>query len=121
MRQRVGLLIRSYLLERGRGYPYEFWRLYSQHTTYQHIAKMFYILNKLGLIRRVGEEPSSKSSPIPRTLYEVVKERIDDPCWETPQQCLYQDLREQIREWKRRKRQQIAHSQHTTEQTPEEK
>ena len=101
MRMRIGLMIKQYLLEKGEGNPYEFWRKYSPHTSYQHVAKYFYMLKRLGLIEKIREEPSSRSSTIPKSIYRIVPGMEEDPCWEYPQSCLYEDLRERIREWKR--------------------
>ena len=109
---RTGKIIREYLKERGGvGYPYEAWNYYREKikesipgrvdhkleseyhiASYHGFYKYFYILENLGLIRKIGP-PQHGKAKIPRQYYEVVSDEVFeerfDPLWERPQVLLY--------------------------------
>lgn len=90
----TGLAIREFLLAVGEGYPYWFYRCFKKvkpTTSYQSVARYFYILRKLGLIEFVREEPSN--SRFPRKYFRIVPGREDDPAWLHPQEELYPETR----------------------------
>lgn len=82
----VSVAIREYLRVKGEGYANEFYRLYRDYkssTSYMSITRYFYLLKRIGLIRFVRKEEGD--APIPRSIYELVEERIDDDLWKHPQ------------------------------------
>ena len=86
----TGLAIREYLLQFGRGYPYDFYRRFAKvkpTTSYESVRRYFYILKRLGLIERVGTEEGK--GVWSRSLYRIVPGAEDDERWFHPQVELY--------------------------------
>ena len=88
-----------YELSLRENYPYGLWRRYisllerlakvppESLPSYKSFWRTIYLLNQLGLIRKVRVE-RQKGKP-PRSYYAVVRERIDDPLWfENPQRVV---------------------------------
>jgi hypothetical protein len=91
----TGLAIREYLLAKGSGSPYDFYKCFRRikpSTSYKNIAYYFYLLHKAGLIERVGTEPSSKGG-IDKSLYRAVESRLADDGWLHPQEIFYPETR----------------------------
>ena len=82
--------IKQWLMEKGEGSIYDFYRWYRQYhpsISYTYIAQLFYYLRKLDLIRVVRREPSSRS-PIPKAIYALNPQKIGDEAWNNPQKAL---------------------------------
>jgi len=86
-------LIRDFLIEQGEAYPKQIYQYLKQKIeelgykppNYASVRKLVYVLRKLGLIRRVREEPVRENpTAFKRCYYAVVHERLDDPAWENP-------------------------------------
>ena len=61
-----------------------------QAGSYLNVAKYFYILRRLGLIKFTrAAKPGPNGPPIPRRYYRAVKARRADPRWLAPQKALY--------------------------------
>jgi hypothetical protein len=91
----TGLAIREYLLAKGTGSPYDFYKCFRRikpTTSYKSVVYYFYLLHKAGLIERVGTAPSSKGG-IDKSLYKVVEARLLDDGWLHPQQIFYPETR----------------------------
>jgi len=50
-------------------------------TSYSSVRRYFYILEKLGLIEFVREEPSKRPKLAPRRYYKLIIGREDHPAW----------------------------------------
>ena len=82
-------LIRYILLRLGRPayvgeIKREYWR-YGCRVSVTTISFYIYVLKNLGLIRLAKIVDSGKL--IPHHYYELVPERLNDPCWENPWKC----------------------------------
>lgn len=53
---------------------------------YESVRVLFSILRRLGLIRVVDEEPSSRGG-FPRVVYEATPGLEHHPCWDSPKCC----------------------------------
>lgn len=86
----TSIAIKQYLLQNEFASPSDFYKVYRElkpTTSYESIAKYFYILRKLGLIEIDRYEPSGRR--IPKSIYKLIPELVDDPRWESPQRALY--------------------------------
>jgi len=91
----VGLAIREYLLAKGVGSPYDFFKCFKEvnpRTSYKSIAYTFYLLKRAGLIEVVGTADSSRGGFL-KTLYRIVPGREGDEGWFHPQQIFYPETR----------------------------
>jgi hypothetical protein len=87
----TGAAIREYLKVVRVASPYEFYKEFRKikpRTSYNSIRKYFYIARKLGLIRLVDIEPSSRRGFMKR-LYELTPGSEFDPRWEYLQIAYY--------------------------------
>jgi hypothetical protein len=87
----TGAAIRDYLLMVGVASPYDFYKEFKKvkpTTSYESIRRYFYIARKLGLIRLVRTEPSSKGG-FSKRFYELVPGAEHDPRWEYLQIAYY--------------------------------
>jgi hypothetical protein len=88
------------LLSKGKDSIYGTWKAVLEQLegtkylkpSYGNIRILFYILRKLGLIRRVGVEKSSRKGYYDKTLYAVVKARIRSEAWLNPYEAYYRPL-----------------------------
>lgn len=82
-------LIRYILLRLGRpAYVGEIRREYMRYgcrVTLQTVYVYINMLKKLGLVRLARVEDSGR--PLPYHYYELVPERVNDPCWAMPRKC----------------------------------
>jgi len=95
----VGEFIRDYLLKRGEAYIHEAWRAFKEDLrarglrwwgSYSSFRMHFYILLRLGLVRRVRRGPAGRPHLIDRSYYEAVPENLDvDVAWRNPRAVLY--------------------------------
>ncbi len=100
----TGMAIREFLLKVGEAYPYWFYRCFKKvkpSTSYQSVARYFYILRRLGLIEPTRVEPSR--SRFPRHYFRIVPGREDDPAWFHPQEVLYPETALGARRYSRAK------------------
>jgi hypothetical protein len=85
------------LLTQGRDSVYGTWKAVLKQLegtkylkpSYGNIRILFYILRKLGLIRRVGVEKSSRKGYYDKTLYAVVRRKAKAEEWLNPYEALY--------------------------------
>jgi DNA-binding PadR family transcriptional regulator len=92
----TSLMIRDLLAERPKS-AYQVWKEIQaklEGTTYlkpsyNNVRTLFYILRRLGLIRLVGTEKSSKRGYFDKRLYIAVKERLDALEWHNPIEARY--------------------------------
>jgi hypothetical protein len=90
-------MIRDYLLKKGKASVYETWKhILSQlegtaylKPSYSNVRILFYCLRRLGLIRKVATEPSSRNGFYRKHLYSVVKARVKAEQWYSPYESLY--------------------------------
>ena len=84
----VGWFIRDYLLEHGPSSAYDIWKAWVEirrkagrkAPTYQSFyLNYIWRLKKMGLIKEVGKVKGK--GRFPKTLLDVVPERIEDPAW----------------------------------------
>lgn len=83
----VSMAIREYLHRKGEASPSEFYQMYKpfkESISYSSVARYFWILKKIGLIKIVGHK-KARYARIPKTLYSVVPERLGDKLWLHPQ------------------------------------
>ena len=94
--------IRRYLTENGKGYPYKIHRDWCRHLeqlgmkspTFESFRKYFWLLKKLGLIRRTESPPYKQVSYIPRQYYAILENprcKDGEDAWANPQVALYGD------------------------------
>ena len=86
----VSAAVRAFLVLKGRASINDFYTMYKPFkwsTSYLAVDKMFWTLKQLGLIRVVGH--AKGRGPIPKTLYEAVPERLEDPGWNDPRKALW--------------------------------
>jgi hypothetical protein len=96
-RYRTSTLVRDHLLTQGRDSVYGTWKAVLKQLegtkylkpSYGNIRILFYILRKLGLIRRVGVEKSSRKGYYDKTLYAVVRRKAKAEEWLNPYEALY--------------------------------
>jgi hypothetical protein len=94
---RTSLLVRDYLLKVGKASIYETWKAVLKQLegtkylkpSYGNMRTFFYILRRLGLIRRVGVEKSSKRGYYDKTLYAIVRAKANHSSWLNPYEALY--------------------------------
>jgi len=88
----TALFIHDYLLENGEAYAFEIWKALRDYRrslgikvcTYDNFRRNYiYILKKLGLIRKVREEPGKRG--FNRVYYEIVPGKEDAVEWVNPQ------------------------------------
>jgi hypothetical protein len=95
----TGIFIRDYLLKHGRAYIYEVWDSfrrtlkemgYESWGSYDSFRKYFNYLQRLNLIRPVGEGRASRPWLARRRYFELVPENADVlEAWSRPQVILY--------------------------------
>jgi hypothetical protein len=98
--------VRDYLLKVGKASIYETWKAVLKQLegtkylkpSYGNMRILFYILRRLGLIRKVGAEKSARKGYYDKTLYAVVKVRVKDLAWTNPYEFLYKpsDFRKRL-------------------------
>jgi DNA-binding PadR family transcriptional regulator len=89
-------MVRDLLAERPKS-AYQVWKEIQARLegtsyrppSYTNVRTLFYILRRLGLIRLVGTEKSSKRGFFDKRLYTVVKERLEALEWHNPTEALY--------------------------------
>ncbi|MEM2386203.1 MAG: hypothetical protein QXO67_04390 [Candidatus Bathyarchaeia archaeon] len=94
---RTSLLVRDHLIKVGKDSIYNTWKAVLKaledkpylKPTYSNIRILFYILRRLGLIRKVSTQPSSKKGFYSKHLYTVVKAKADSELWLNPYEALY--------------------------------
>jgi len=115
----TGLFIRDYLLKHGRAYPQEIWRalknarkeLGLHYSSYENFWRNYIlILEKIGLIRRIGKQKAGHPTWFDKVLYEIVPGMENHEAWKHPQIALdprrgRADIR---REYKRKKKEREA-------------
>jgi len=91
-------MIRGLLISRREAYPREIYRYLKAEISrmgykppsYNSVRKMIYVLEKMGLIRFVREEPVAEfPTAFERRYYEVTPGREEDPAWRNPYAALY--------------------------------
>lgn len=90
----TGLYIREFLLTVGEAYPYWVYKCFKKikpSTSYQSIARYFWILRKIGVIEETRTEKSM--SRFDRKYFRIVPGMEDHPAWLHPQQYLYPETR----------------------------
>jgi len=94
----LGHFIRSYLLERGKAYPYEIFRAlkksllaqgYPKRSSYQNVRNYFRWLRELGLIKEDGTAPSLNPHLSRRSYYTLTSKGLATP----PESLEWTDLR----------------------------
>jgi len=86
----VSIAIQKFLEVKHEGSPADFYQSYKTFkptTSYSSISRYFWMLAQIGLIRI--RRSVKGQGRIPKTMYELVPERIDDPAWPHPQKVLY--------------------------------
>jgi len=86
----VSMAIRAYLKGKGEGSAGDFYKDYKSFkpsTSYNSITRYFWMLKEMGLIVSVRKEVSK--APIPKTIYKIVSDLINDPRWKSPQKALW--------------------------------
>jgi len=95
-------MIRGLLISRREAYPREIYHYLKAEITemgykppsYNSVRKMIYVLEKMGLIRFVREEPVAEfPTAFKRRYYEVTPGREEDPAWRNPYAALYYPAR----------------------------
>ena len=89
--------MRDHLLTQGRDSIYGTWKAVLEQLegtkylkpSYGNMRILFYVLRRLGLIRKVGAEKSSRKGYYDKTLYAVVKARIRSEAWFNPYEARY--------------------------------
>ena len=96
-RYRTSTLVREYLLKVGKASIYETWKAVLEQLegtkylkpSYGNMRILFYLLKKLGLVRIVGIEKSSKKGYYDKTLYAIVRRKAKAEEWLNPYEAVY--------------------------------
>ena len=86
----VSMAIRAYLTKEGEASPSAFYKDYKPFkptTSYNSIVRYFWMLKKMGLIVKVRREKGF--APIPKSIYKIVRDLLDDPRWKSPQKAMW--------------------------------
>jgi len=70
------------ILKKLEGTPYA-------KPSYGSLRIMVYCLKRLGLVKVVGTQPSSRRGYYPRHLYAIVKARAESEAWLSPYEAYY--------------------------------
>jgi transcription initiation factor IIE alpha subunit len=100
-------MIRDYIIEKGEAYPKQIHKHLADtigkmgyHApSYESVRKFMYILEELGLIIFVREEPAPtrpRSKALPRRYYRVSPDEVDDQAWLNPYARLYHKMHNSI-------------------------
>jgi len=97
----TSLMVRDYLLKVGRASVYEVYKHILKELentaylkpSYSNVRILFYCLRRLGLIRKVATEPSSRNGFYRKHLYSVVRARVKAEQWHSPIEAYYYPLR----------------------------
>jgi hypothetical protein len=98
----TGCWIRDHLLQIGKDYPYNMWKLFKAQMKsfnykppcYLSFSKYIYMLEKLGLLRKLPRkgkmsQPKVRTA-IPRQFYCLEMKKLNDPAWLCPWKALFQ-------------------------------
>jgi len=86
----VSIAIQKFLEAKKEGSAADFYQSYRDFkptTSYSSITRYFWMLAQLGLIR--FRRHVKGIGLIPKAMYELVPEKLDDPDWDHPQKVLY--------------------------------
>lgn len=91
----TSIAIRDYLVEKGKASLYETYKHLKEKfeqenyvpPTYTSIQGIFSALKKMGLIKHLGYETSSRG--FPKAIYSVDESRLNDERWQNPLSACY--------------------------------